>query len=181
MLEQRLIEIMVKNEELMEDLTLLRELNLSNSWIAAGYVRNYCWDILHGYNQKTLLEDVDIIYYDSSDLSFDKEIEYEKQLIIKKPRHNWSVKNQARMHITNKSKPYADIADAMRHWPETATAVGIRMDWDNQIHIMAPLGLEDLFDLNIRKSSNFQNIDYFHNRIKSKKWLHKWPKLRIIE
>jgi len=172
---------MLRNEELIEDLMLVRELNLPNSYIAAGYVRNYCWDSLHGYNQKTLLEDVDIIYYDQSDCSFDKEIEYEKKLKIKKETYNWSIKNQARMHITNKSKPYANIDDAMRHWPETATAVGIRMNWDNHIQVIAPLGLEDLFNLKIRKSAHFQDVDYFYKRIHSKNWLHKWPKLRIID
>ncbi|MCR8656670.1 nucleotidyltransferase family protein [Paenibacillus endoradicis] len=181
MLKQRLIEIMLRNDELIEDLTLVRDLNLPNSWIAAGYVRNYCWDSLHEYHRQSLLEDVDIIYYDQSDLTFDKEIEYEEQLKLKKSTHNWSIKNQARMHITNNTKPYVDIEDAMRHWPETATAVGIRMNWENDIQVIAPLGLEDLFDLKIRKSTHFQDVDYFHNRINSKNWLHKWPKLRIVE
>lgn len=180
-LEKKLIDIILTNEHVIEDLKLVRGLELPDCWIAAGYVRNYVWDAAHGYKERTLLNDVDIIYFDSSDLSVTIEVEAEKKLQEQKPHYNWSVKNQARMHIRNESLPYTSTMDAMRYWPETATAAAICMDGDDHIHILAPHGLEDLLELKIRKSKFFKDKSYFLKRIKSKKWLEIWPMLQLLE
>ncbi|MBH5317649.1 nucleotidyltransferase family protein [Paenibacillus sp. GSMTC-2017] len=46
---------------------------------------------------------------------------------------------------------------------------------------MAPHGLIDLFDLVIRRSEHFTDIEYFYKRFHSKRWLETWPKLTLIE
>lgn len=40
--------------------------------------------------------------------------------------------------------PLASIADAVGTWPETATAVAVRLRADDGLDICAPLGLDDL-------------------------------------
>lgn len=180
MLEEKLIEIMRTYENLMRDLRLVQRLELPNWCIAAGYVRNYVWDYLHGNLVRTPLNDVDVLYFDAFDLNEESEKQYEKLLIKEVNEYNWSFKNQARMHIRNHEKPYISVADAMKRWPETVTAVGIMLDGDD-IKITAPLGLEDLFNLAIRRSPYFKNKEYFHKRIQSKKWLEQWPQLKLVE
>src|SRR5690554_2893784 len=125
MLEKKLIDIMKSNSKLMRDLELVRDLELPDWYIAAGYVRNFVWDHLHEYSNSTPLNDVDIVYFDPSDVRIDKERTFDDLLKSQVPEYNWSVKNQARMHLRNGSIPYTSVSDAMKRWPETATAVGV--------------------------------------------------------
>lgn len=108
-LEKRLIKIMLTNTNLMRDLQLVQQLNLPNWCIAAGYIRNYVWDYLHGYRNQTTLNDVDVLYFDRNNLSEDAEKDYEAQLAHKFQVYNWSCKNQARMHIRNDEERYHSI------------------------------------------------------------------------
>lgn len=180
MLEQKLIDILSTNEYLLRDLGLISQLGLPEWYIAAGYVRNRVWDHLHGYPEPTPLNDVDILYYDPDDLAEETEKKYESILREQCHAYNWSCKNQARMHLRNQDEPYLSVEDAMKKWPETATAVGISLNDKGNIVILAPYGLHDLFDLVIRKSPFFEDEDVFQQRVQGKKWLEKWPQLSII-
>ncbi|WP_438351216.1 nucleotidyltransferase family protein [Paenibacillus sp. FA6] len=157
----------------------MRALNLPNWVVAAGYVRNYIWDTLHGYSTRTPLNDIDIIYYNTEELDEDIEKEYERILEQQTGSSIWSVKNQARMHIRNGDEPYQSIEDAMSHWPETVTAVGIRLEDDNSISLVSPYGLEDLFEFRVRRSPLFKDDSYYKCRVTKKDWKEIWPKLEI--
>jgi len=181
MLNQKLIQILHHNNNLLRDLGLVKGLGLPQWCIAAGYVRNYVWDYLHGFASRTSLNDVDVLYFDPTDIREEAEKTYELELKGKVADYNWSVKNQARMHIRNHCNPYTDVADAMKRWPETATATGVSLDHNGNVTIIAPHGLEDLFDLTIRKSPYFEDREYFYARIENKKWISTWPKLKIVD
>jgi hypothetical protein len=111
----------------MKDLSIIRELDLSEWYVAAGYVRNYIWDTLHSYPNRTPLNDIDVIYYNTDKLDEEIEKKYEQKLEQETGMSIWSVKNQASMHIRNGDKPYKSIEDAISQWPETVTTVGIRL------------------------------------------------------
>ena len=49
------------------------------------------------------------------------------------------------MYLHNGDQPYLSSTDAMTHWPETVTAVGVRPGRDGEIEVEAPFGLDDLF------------------------------------
>lgn len=179
-LEEELIRILKTNENLMRDLEWVRQLGLPQWCIAAGYVRNYVWDHLHGYTERTPMNDVDILYFDPSDLQEESEKNYDARLRGLYDQNDWSVKNQARMHIRNQDGPYASVAEAMKRWPETVTAVGIRLNDDMNIEVIAPHGLEDLFQMIVRKSPYFKDEAYFQSRVSDKKWLDIWPQLTMV-
>lgn len=63
---------------------------------------------------------------------------------------------------------------------ETATAVAIRFDTFGNLEIIAPFGLSDLFELNLRWNSALVSYQTFKNRVESKNWLQQWPKLKIV-
>jgi hypothetical protein len=179
MLAEKLIKIMKTNEHLVRDLNLVRQLNLPNWYIAAGYVRNYIWDSLHEYATLTPLNDIDVIYYDKSNLSEDYEKNLENWLNQKTNSSIWSVKNQARMHLKNNDEPYNSIVDAISRWPETVTAVGIRLLEDDIITVIAPYGIDDIFEMRVRKSPLFKDKEYFQKRVMNKNWNEIWPKINI--
>jgi len=178
MLTDKLLNIMTSYENLMRDLKLVSELNLPNWYIAAGYVRNHIWDHLHGYSARTPLNDIDVIFYDKDKISESYEESLEAWLNQKTNLSIWSVKNQARMHIKNNDEPYTSITDAISRWPETVTAVGITLEEDT-VKVVAPYGVEDIFDLKVRRSPLFKDKEYYHRRIMNKNWKEIWPKIKI--
>ncbi|GJM73497.1 nitrate reductase [Paenibacillus macerans] len=175
-------EAILHQPEMLEELRAVAEQGLPHSCIAAGYVRNFAWDVLHGYTSRTPLHDVDVLYYDPECLDEAAEKGYEAALRARNPHRNWSVKNQARMHLRNGEKaPYRSVEDAMRHWPETATAVGVRLHPADDIELLAPWGLDDLLTLKVRQSPYFRDSAVFRQRVAAKEWLRLWPRLQLIE
>lgn len=174
------IELVENNVELMNDLAVVRSLQLPEAYIAAGYIRNYIWDYLHGYAARTPLNDIDVIYYNKDEL--DEEFEKKLEGLLKQETGNplWSVKNQARMHIQNGDQPYSSIRDAISYWPETATAVAARLEVDNRISYVSPYGLDDLFECRVRQSPLFKDQAYYQMRLGKKQWHTLWTKLEIL-
>jgi hypothetical protein len=159
--------------------TMLRAvaaLDLPDAWIAAGAVRNAVWDSLHSYTHSTPLTDVDVIWFDPDNATPDRDRALEATLSDQLPGVCWSVKNQARMHRRNGHLGYLNCLDAMRYWPETATAVAIRLGPNDTFQCQAAFGYADLFGLVLRPT---RPDAPFAERVRSKGWLTTWPKLRI--
>lgn len=178
--EERLRDIM-NRPQIIHDLQRVRELGLPQACIAAGYVRNRVWDELHEYKDSTPLNDIDVIYYDPKQLDEWIDTQYEKQLRSDQIGRNWQVKNQARMHEYNMDPPYQSVEDAMRYWPETATAVAIRLNDQDELEIIAPFGLSDLFEMNVKKSPYYRNAALYRQRVFEKEWLDHWPLLLMMD
>lgn len=161
---------------LMGLLGAVESLDLPDGWIGAGAIRNRVWDHLHG-RTKAGETDVDVVYFDPSDLSQCRERELEFCLRDMMPDADWQVRNQARMHLGNGDRAYRDTADALCHWPETATAVAARLR-HGRVDLLAPLGLDDLLGLVVRPTPAFRNkADIFAARQKAKNWRARWPRL----
>ncbi len=157
-------------------LDAVRALGLPDGWIAAGFIRNAVWDHLHGRPPSAPAGDVDVIWYDPARADPAEDRAIEAALRAMAPGVGWSVKNQARMHLRNGDAPYASATEAMRFWPETATAVAARRQGDEGLDIAAPLGLEDLMGLVLRPTPRRQAA--FEERVAGKRWLETWPLLR---
>lgn len=165
---------------MMKVLKTARELHLPDWMIGAGFVRGKVWDFLHGYAERTPLGDIDLIYFDPSNISEEKEKELEC-VLKEKMNEPWSVKNQARMHIVNGEAPYASSSDALAHWVETPTCVAVRLEDDDTLTLIAPHGIDDLVNLVVRPSPLFsRGIQIFKDRVQKKQWQKKWPKLTIV-
>ncbi len=65
LLEQLQAMIAADNER-MHVLRLVRELDLPDCWVAAGFVRCCVWDHLHQRSPSPLSHDIDVIWYDPS-------------------------------------------------------------------------------------------------------------------
>jgi hypothetical protein len=181
MLSDILKEYIRDNDPLMRDLQTVKDLNLPECYIAAGYIRNYIWDRLHGYGNRGNHQDIDVVYYDPHNLSEERDLELERSLVQSTGCVKWSVKNQARMHLRNGDSPYLSTAEALMKWPETATAVGARLDDIDGLVILSPYGLEDLFQMTVRRSPLFEDRNQYLNRIRGKNWKKLWPLLHVIE
>lgn len=158
----------------------VESLALPDGWIGAGFVRNAVWDALHGrIPDPYRLDDIDVVYFDLTDVRVDRDRELESCLRHLDGTIPWSVKNQARMHLRNRDRPYFDTADAIAHWPETATAIAARVN-EGEVEVIAPLGVDDLLDLIVRPTPAFAHkMHLYHARLEAKDWLRRWPGLTI--
>lgn len=189
MTREGIIKIIENDAWMMDSLHVVKKLNLPDWWIGAGFVRSKVWDTLHGYKKRTPLPDIDVIYLDKNDFSVEEasqettkqEIKYEKLLKKLTPETNWSVTNQARMHVFHKDKPYKSSEKALAQWVETATCIGVRLDSRNNIVLATPRGIDDLVNLILRPiPDSYEDLSIFISRVQKKEWLKKWPKLKII-
>jgi hypothetical protein len=144
-------------------------------------VRNLVWDHLHGFERPTPLNDIDVVWFDRTRTDFELDAALTAQLMALQPDLPWSVRNQARMHERNGDPPYLSTADAMRHWPETATAIAARLLPDDVIEIVSPLGLDDLVNLTVRPSPHVRahRMEVYRQRQAQKNWRALWPRLRF--
>lgn len=180
-MEEQLRNLLRADPWRMDLLRLVRPLALPDGWIAAGFVRDAVWDHLHGHAPSAPVGDIDIIWFDPARTDPALDHATEARLAGLRPEIIWSVKNQARMHQRNHDAPYADAADAMRHWPETATAIGIRLTLDDRLEVNAPLGLDDLFGLRLAPGPAFLGVRRatFDARVRAKGWLARYPLLQL--
>jgi len=184
-LRKKLIEIIRGDEELIHLMKIVRELDLPEVFIAAGAVRNLAWDSLHGYENRTPLNDIDVVYFDSNNIDSERDLEIWKKLCEIEPNVNWEVFNQGRAHLevgsNNFQKPVSSTEEGIAYWIETPTCVGARLEEDDSVTICAPHGIEDLMSLIVRPVPKpYEDLEIYKKRNSEKKWKKIWPKLRFI-
>jgi hypothetical protein len=166
----------------MEQLRAVRSLDLPDWCIAAGFVRNRVWDHLHGIVPPREPVDIDVIYFDASDVSRESEAAFEQRLGRLLPGPPWQVRNQARMHVWKHVPPHRDTADAMTFWLESVTGIGVRLEVDDALTVIAPLGTDDLLNLRCRPTpyGRIRRHEY-DARVEAKRWRELWPRVNFIE
>ncbi|OIQ19566.1 MAG: hypothetical protein BM556_03515 [Bacteriovorax sp. MedPE-SWde] len=170
----------IHNDEwMMNILKLVRDLDLPDCWIGAGFVRNKAWDFLHQYSESTPLSDIDVVFLDKKNTSKEYEKELEAKLSKQASNIKWEVINQARTHLWHNKQPYNSTEQAISDWIETATCIGIRLTVDNNLILITPHGLKDIESLTLRPVPSLKDMTLFNERIHKKSWLKLWPKLSI--
>jgi hypothetical protein len=102
-----------QNKWLGEILERFEEVTLPDSWLVAGCLAQTIWNLGHGQPAAFGLKDVDLIYFDELDLSFETEASYERRLrdLFQHLPIKLDVKNEARCIFGTKT------ASAMRSNP----------------------------------------------------------------
>ena len=123
----------------MNALYAVQALELSDGWIGAGFVRDAVWDHLHGYGQRPVSGDVDVVWFDAKSGSAADDRALEERLSQQSSAFNWSVKNQARMHQRNGNKPYHSTENALLYLKRRRLS---RSEWDVQglLRLSRPTG-----------------------------------------
>ncbi len=164
----------------LQTLRAVRNLNLPDWAIGAGFVRNAVWDRLHGFSEPTPLADIDVLYFDPSEASRAREKNLEATLGATLPGRPWSVRNQARMHLRNADRAYHSTEDAMSFWLETPTCVAVGLDGADAISIIAPFGLTDLVEMPGRPTAAGRvKFAPYLARMRAKNWPATWPQVRV--
>jgi hypothetical protein len=179
MIKEDILTLIKEDKWMMEVLSVAESENLNDWVIGAGFVRNKVWDYLSDTENSSPESDVDLVYFDLSDVREETEKECEVRL-NEKLEANWSVKNQARMHIVNKEDQYSSTEEAISRWPETVTAIGVTLK-NGELELVAPYGIEDLVNFVVRPTPSFQNkLEVVRGRVSKKKWVERWPKIKLF-
>ena len=174
-----------QNKWLGEILEKFEEIALPDSWLVAGCIAQTIWNLGYGQPAEFGLKDVDLIYFDEQDLSFEAEASHERRLrdLFQHLPIKLDVKNEARVHLWYEDrfgyaiKPYLSSADAIATFPTTATAVGVRRI-RGKLECCAPFGLDDLFSLVVRP--NKRQITRAIYEAKVDRWRSIWPRLTYL-
>ncbi|WP_310332846.1 nucleotidyltransferase family protein [Roseateles asaccharophilus] len=162
-----------------------RELGLASWCIGAGALRNLVWDALHGHAQHSTLADVDLAYFCATDLAPARDAELQHRLSALCPGLPWEVTNQAGVHLWFEQHfghavaPLLSLEDAIASWPEPATAVGVWLDARDALHVIAPLGLNDLLGLRVRRNPARVSLETYRERCATKRYAERWPRVVI--
>ncbi|MFD0953661.1 nucleotidyltransferase family protein [Virgibacillus natechei] len=169
---------------MMDILRSAKSLNLPDWWICAGFVRSKVWDTLHNFSERTPIADIDVIYFEPINSNELEEKKLEETLMNLMPNTPWSVKNEARMHINNNIPPYSSSVDAISKFPETATAIGVKLDETDNVILIAPCGISDLVNLEVKPTSFFkedkQRLQIYEARITKKNWKSTWIEIKVF-
>lgn len=178
-MQSLLIKLIKADQARWRALEIVETLGVETACIGAGFVRNLVWDYLHHRTSDCRPFDLDVLWFDRDRVDPKIDSELERRLNSVDPSFDWSVKNQARMHLRNDDPPYQSVADAMRYWPETATAIAARRIGDT-CEIIAPFGVHDLMNIILRPtSSQPHKLRAFEVRQEKKEWTSRWPEVRI--
>ena len=185
-LQRRLGEMVRQSAWFMPALLAVRALALPPWCIGAGAVRNLVWDTLHGHAEPSPLADIDVVYFDRSDASAQRDAALQHQLLQAHPDLPWEVTNQAGVHhwfeahFGHAVEPLQSLEDAVASWPEYATAVGVSLDEGGGVRVIAPFGLQDLFGLVVRRNPRRVSLETYRQRVEQKAYARRWPRVRVI-
>ena len=179
--KQEILNAFRENLDMMAILTIIRNLGLKDSWLAAGSVRNFIWNLLSDKSPFDCETDVDVIFFDP-DISYEETLSLEKKLREDFPQYQWELKNQVYMHQHSPhTAPYTSSRDAMSKYPERCTAVGLRLNEESALELFTPYGLEDILNFQIRPTPHFleneDRMELYQTRLSKKNWQEKWKNL----
>ncbi len=169
----------------MAALRAARELALPDWAVGAGAVRNLVWDHLHRHPVPSALADVDLAYFDTKEAP-GAEALHQRRLMQAHPTLPWEVTNQAlvhhwfEQHFGHAVAPLGSLDEAVASWPETATAVALRLEPDDRLTVIAPLGLDDLFAMKVRRNPVRVSADTYRARVASKRYRERWPRVQVL-
>jgi uncharacterized protein len=125
---------------------VMRELHQPDMWLAGGAVRNSVWLELFGADCRLRIKDFDIAFFDK-DSGREREAEMKAYMLSHLPGWEFDVKNQASFAVWRKGRfPFESTADGISNWLLTTAAVGVALSENDEIDILAPYGLADLFN-----------------------------------
>ena len=174
---------------MMRVLATVRASELPAAWVGAGALRDLVWGQLYGSGfDPAAVRDIDVPYFDPDDLSRDRDERATALLGDLWPRLPWEARNQAAVHTWYDRKfggepvaPLRSIAEAIGTWPETATAVVVRLDRAGEIEICAPCGLDDLLAGVWRRNPTRVTVERSRERLARHRPAERWPGVKVVQ
>jgi len=171
---------------LMHLLAGLRELALPQWRLVAGCLYQTVSNVLTGRPRGTGINDYDVIYFDNGDLSWDAEDSVIRRVAAATEGAVGpvEVRNQARVHLWFEQRfagPYPPLAsadEAIARYASIAHAVGVRLEPEDRLDLVAPFGLADIFAMVIRPNHALDNAASHARKAQRVKAI--WPEVTVL-
>jgi hypothetical protein len=181
-----LMEIIESDPLLMDVLRGLREENLPDSLLVAGAIYNRVWNALTNRPAHHGINDIDVFYFDESDLSYEAEDRVIQRLALRFAGLPLpvQVRNQARVHLWFPEKfgqpftPLTSSGEMLGRYASKTHAVAARLESDDSLTILAPFGLDDIFSFRIVPNPVLDNRPA-HER-KGARAKAVWPEITVM-
>ncbi|HKF28033.1 MAG TPA: nucleotidyltransferase family protein [Candidatus Binataceae bacterium] len=179
-------EYLTHNRVIAEILQKAPSLAMANWYLGAGCVAQTVWNVLHGFEPTFGIMDYDLVYHDTADLSLEAQTRCQGRAdeFFAHLRATVEVQNEARVHLWYAEHfgyeiaPYESVEAAINSWPTTATCVGVRTASAGGLHVYAPFGLTDLFNMIVRPNKLQTTKELYE--AKTERWTRLWPKLQRL-
>lgn len=162
-----------------------RAMRLHDWCVVSGAIYNTVWNVLTGRPTNTGIKDVDLFYWDDSDLSYEAE-----DVVIQRGAEIFAdlpvpveVRNQARVHLWYEAhfgKPCAPLrssAESVGRFASKTHAVSVRLEPDDSLSLHAPFGLDDLFSFRI--APNRATDNQRTHEAKGARAMTIWPEVTV--
>lgn len=184
--------IVLENPMLADALHRLQELGgkASDFWVVSGALYNTIWNRLTERPNLHGIKDLDIIYFDGCDLSWEAE-----DAVVSRGAEIFrgfplpvEIRNQARVHLWFEKRfgksypPLRSATESIERYSTIAHCVGARLAKGGEaaedgLLIHAPFGLDDIFSFRIRPNRAIDNRET--HEIKAARALQFWPELTV--
>jgi uncharacterized protein len=185
-LEADLEAILRRSAPMMQVLETARTLALPDWLLFSGAVYQRVLNDRTGRPLDYGIKDYDLGYFDAADTSYEAEdavIARVAEAFEPPLREMVEVRNQARVHLWFEAKfgeaydPLTTAAEALSRFVSPLFAVGVRLEMDDSMTIVAPFGLQDLFDLKLRPNP-YRVTKGFARTVASA--TARWPEIKVI-
>lgn len=184
--EQRAALVAMIREEpvLMEVLAGITD--LPEGLLVAGALYNLPWNRLTGRPGLADVSDIDVFYFDPTDLSYEAEDVVIRRLAARFAHLPLPVqaRNQARVHLWFEAKfgspftPLASAAEMLERYASKTHAVGARLGPGGAIELVTPFGLDDVFSFRIVPNYALDN-QATHEK-KGARAQQIWPEVAVL-
>lgn len=183
-LEQRLGEILRADPIIWPALCLARDIDLPDWWIVAGAVYNTVWNALTGRPSGHGIRDIDLFYFDASDLSYGAEDRVIRRATPRfAPEPPVEIRNQARVHLWFETHfghpipPLTSCRESIGQFASETHAVGVRLTGET-LEVHAPFGLDAVFAMRIVPNGRSRSRGSHEAKAARAKTL--WPEVEIL-
>ena len=183
----QLVSILRQSPRIMTILETCRAANLPDWRLASGAIYGTVFNHLTQRAPEYGIKDYDICYFDP-DTSYEAEDIWIKKIDAALPqelRPLAEVRNQARVHLWFKDKfgsdyaPLSNTDESLDRYLCYAHMVAVRLEENGEISICAPMGLEDIFKMQMRYNPSRAAPERFLEKCNSIK--ARWPEVEIVE
>lgn len=180
-----LIKIIRGQPLIMDALKGARALELPQWRIVSGVIYNTVWNVLTQRPAGFGISDIDLLYFDAQDLSWEAE-----DTVIQQSRHVFEqsplpveIRNQARVHLWFPEKfgqsvdPLTSTDESLGRFAAKTHAVALRLEQDDFLDLCAPFGLDSIFSFHILPNRVLDNEAGYGKKGKRAKEM--WPELTV--
>jgi uncharacterized protein len=163
-----------------------RDFGLADWMIVSGAIYNTVWNSLTGKPSGYGIKDIDLFYFDASDLSWEAE-----DVVIKAGEKHFAglpvaveIRNQARVHLWYPERfgrqcpAYRSSAHSLGYFASKTHAVGVRLAGIGAFEVTAPFGLADIFSLRIVPNRVIDNQATHEEKAARAK--QQWPEISVV-